>query len=354
MLRRLVAFALLSLIALTACMPEEAPLPTLASLPTATASFTPSATPTATDTATFVPTPTATLTATATLTPTATLTATATNTARPTATFTPSLTFTPTVTATATATNTPPATNTPSVPTVMTFQSNVTSGAPLSQVTFRWQVEADSARLERLNVAGQVQESIPVDNIGALTLTLPNNGETQAIYRLVAVRGTEQASLSIPITMQDVCTVQWFFTNPKVGIGCPATLGQSYSGVFQQFQSGYFFRVTIGALDVVCGVQTAQQLYTCANYVAYTGTPPQVPPTSFFAPAPEFAKPFYDGLAIGGLWSSVIGWGTATASATTFTAQLDTNNRIAIALPDGNAYRFNPSAVGGAVERLNQ
>jgi hypothetical protein len=221
-------------------------------------------------------------------------------------------------------------------------------------VTFRWQVEADSARLERLNVGGQIQESIPVERIGALTLTLPNNGETQAIYRLVAIRGAEQASLSIPITMQDVCTVQWFFSNPKVGIGCPATLGQSYGGVFQQFQSGYFFRITIGALDVVCGVQTVQQLYTCANYAVYTGTPPQVPPTGFFAPAPEFAQPFYNGLAIGGLWSSVIGWGTATASATTFTAQLDTNNRIAIALPDGNAYRFNPSAVGGAIERLNQ
>jgi len=249
---------------------------------------------------------------------------------------------------------TPQATATSTEPSVTTFQSSVTSGAPLTQVTFRWQVEGDSARLERLNIAGAIQENIPVELLGALTLTLPNNGEAQAIYRLVAVRGEKQSSLSIPITMQEVCSTPWFFSNPKIGIGCPSTLGQSYSGVFQQFQTGYFFRITIGALDKVCGVQSTQSLYTCYDYLAFTGLPPSVPPTGLVAPAPEFAAPFYNQLAIGGLWSTVIGWGTSTATATSFTAQLDTNSNVVIGLPDGNIYRFNTSLTGGAVQRVNQ
>lgn len=336
----------------SACVPTEAPLPTLVALPTATATFTPSATHTptltATATTTHTPTPTATHTNTATTTHTPTFTATLRPSATFTATITPTATHTPTATATATATITP----TPLEPVIIAFQSNVQDGASGTPVTLRWQVDADTARLERLNVNGQAQESQSVPLVGAQTVTLPTTNETQVIYRIVGVRGTKEASLALPIVIKVTCPIQWFFTGAPVTLGCPSTLAQSYGGAYQPFERGFMFRLQIGLLDRVCGVQNDYKVYTCYDYAVYVGTPSVLPPAGFVVPSAEFQSVFYDQLAIGGLWSTVIGWATTNATLSAFTAQLDSNNAIVVSLPDGGIYRFNATLTTGTLEKI--
>lgn len=350
---RLLSF-LFALFLLGACAEtaEEEALPTLAQLPTITASFTPTETHTPTPTFTFTPTATFTHTPTATNTATPTATFTATHTPPPTATFTSTVTPLPTATATPTQTFTPTATATPSQPVIVTFLSNVSSSAPNGSVTFRWETQADSAVLERLNLSGTPIESTSVPIIGSSTVIVPNVSESQVIYRLTATRGTNNTSLSLPITLtQPSCAISWFFANPPASLGCPNAFSQSYPAVYQTFQNGYFFRIQIGALDKVCGIQNNLNLYNCTTYAAYTGTPPSTPPLGTVVPDAVFASMFYNQLAIGGFWYAVIGWGTGGASTAPMIAQTDSNGRIVIQLPIG-IYRFDASLTSGAMEKL--
>jgi hypothetical protein len=348
------SFLLILLVLLfTACTPSEesAAMPTLLVMPSAAPTNTP--TSTFTPTLTFTPTTTATFTATATATNTTlpTATRTPTRTPLPSATFTPSLTFTPSATATFTATNTPLATATSVAPRIDNFSSSANSGAPNGQITLRWQADADTATLERLDATGAVQSTTPVPVIGSTSVNLPSNVSV-AIYRLTAVRGGQSTNQTLSITVQTVCPIAWFISNPPTTIGCPAAQSASYTGSYQPFQNGFFFRIVYGTNDKVCGIQNTLNLYTCYPFTVYSGTPTITPPPGFFTPQPDYANPFYTQLAIGGTWDTVIGWAVvASADTTPLVTQAGANGLVYVRLPVG-VYAFDAGFTAGAVVKV--
>lgn len=341
-----------------ACAPADtASMPTLVQLPTLeptlrpSATFTPSITPTATATGTATSTATVTYTATTTVTNIPSATSTVTNTARPSASPTSTLTYTPTATATPTITPSPIATATSSSPSISSFQSNVTTAPAGGQVELRWVANADIVTLETLNPQGQVLSTATVPAIGTTTAIVPIGG-TQAIYRLTAQRGTFTQQLSLTIAIQPVCTTPWFFTTtPNNAIGCPGTTQANYTGAFQTFERGFFFRVVLGSLDRVCGIQNDLQLYTCYPYAAFSGSPVTTPAPNTQPPYADFASPYYSQLAIGGTWSGVIGWGTSPGTSTAIVGQLGQNNKWLIQLPLG-IYAFDNGFTSGTLQKV--
>lgn len=227
----------------------------------------------------------------------------------------------------------------------------MTTGQAGSQAQLRWEAVGDSATLELLNNVGGIITSTSVPLIGSTSVVLPTTG-SQAIYRLTVVRGANATNLSLSIALQPLCTTAWFFTTtPPPAIGCPAAIAQSYIGSYQPFERGAFFRIVIGALDRVCGIQNDLQLYTCYAYTVYSGTPSVTPVPNTSAPAPEFAAAYYNNLAIGGTWTTVIGWGMTGANATPLNAQLGQNNKLYIQLPLG-IYEFDGTLTSGALVKV--
>lgn len=339
---------LLALVVLTAACAENtsqvADLPTLAVLPSPTASNTPSPTPEIT----------ATPTTTATETPTATATETATATATITATLTPSAlpaSPTSTMTATPTATSTVAASPTANQPVILSFNASSANVTPNQPITLTWEASADSARIERLNQAGTVVDSITVPPSGSSTLTVPG-GEPTVIYRLTAIRAGFETSLSLTVAVAVSCQTPWFFPNPPANLGCPSGAASSVPGAYQSFQNGFIFRIQYNGLDRVCGVQNQPARYTCVPYLVYSGTPAITPPAGTLPPGPDFQELFYNRLAIGGPWYDVIGWGTSTMTSSSLTVQPGPNGGIYVNLPAG-IYRFDAALTNGLLERVN-
>jgi len=332
-------------------------LPTVAVLPTVTPSFTPTDTPTPTATATATNTPTPTNTATATPSPTNTATPTPTNTATntpiPTATATNTLTFTPippTSTNTLTPTNTATLTPTVGAPQITSFIPSTNSGQAGQQITLTWQTNAESARIERLGPQANIMETFTVTPTGNATYVLPA-GMPNAIYRLVARRGTQEVSQTLNIVVQQACQTPWFFNAPP-DLSCP--IGQAFAsqGGFQTFETGFMFRAQVSGFDKVCGVQNDRNIYTCYPFNIYTGTPPVTPPQGFQAPAVDLQDVYYNQLAIGGFWYQAIGWPLSVYNANPITTQLDDQSRIYLLFPGLGVYRFDPSLTNGAVQRI--
>jgi hypothetical protein len=227
----------------------------------------------------------------------------------------------------------------------------VTTAQAGTQAGLRWEADGDSATLEALNATGGILTTTSVPLIGNTTVVLPTTG-SQAIYRLTVVRGVNTTNLSLSIALQPVCTTPWFFTTtPPPSIGCAGALSQSYIGSYQPFERGAFFRIVIGALDRVCGIQNDLQLYTCYAYAAYSGTPSVTPVPNTSAPASDYANAYYTTLAIGGTWTQVIGWGLTGANASPLTAQLGQNNKLYIQLPIG-IYEFDGTLTSGALVKV--
>jgi hypothetical protein len=227
----------------------------------------------------------------------------------------------------------------------------VTTAAPGAQATLRWQADADTVVLELLNPQGVVLSSTTVPTLAVQTVTLPTTGSA-AIYRLTATRGGSSTTLSLTITLQQVCAIPWFFTTtPPANIGCPAAVPVGYSGSFQQFQNGAFFRVQIPGLDRVCGMQNDLQQYFCYPFTTFTGTPPATPPAGLLPPGLDYAAPFYTQLALGGLWYNVIGWATAPETILTLSTQLGADNRLYIQLPIG-VFAFGNTLTQGAIVKV--
>lgn len=317
---------------------QVAELPTIASLPSITPSNTPTNTPTATASATDTPTPAAS----ATDTPTATNTPTVTNTPPPTPTPTHTLTHTPTHTPTPIATNTPTVTPTSTQPSIIVYQSNITQGQPNDPVRLRWQVDAESARIERLNLAGSIEETIPVERIGAVTLTLPNNGEAQAIYRLVAVRGTNETASAIPITLGTICDPDWFFdpASSLGDIGCPAGDPANVTLVYQKLQRGFMFKLTTQNIDQVCAVDTTRNnLYACYPSASFAGPAPDTPPTGLLEPTAVLQNVFYNQIWLSGFIYQSLGWATETPFNNATTLQFSNDGFLYLQTP-GGVYRF--------------
>ncbi|MCA9896178.1 MAG: hypothetical protein KC615_24505, partial [Anaerolineae bacterium] len=60
---------------------------------------------------------------------------------------------------------------------------------------------------------------------------------------------------------------------------------------------------------------------------------------------------FYNKLAIGGPWYTVIGWGTTTMTSPTISVQPGINGQLYIGLPNG-IYRFDPSLTTGTITKI--
>lgn len=111
------------------------------------------------------------------------------------------------------------------------------------------------------------------------------------------------------------------------------------------------FRLQYGGFDRVCGIQNDRSLYSCFSYAAYNETPPLTPPAGRFAPAPDLQDVFYRRLAIGGLWSDIIGWGTGVSSTAPMLVQPDTEGRLYVNTPLG-IYRFDAQLTNGALVEI--
>ncbi len=331
------AFILLVLL-IAACSPqsEVAELPTVAVLP----SLTPSNTPTLTNTPTNTPTPTATLTPTDTSTPLPTLTFTpsVTVTSSLTPTFTVTSTFT--LTPTNTATLTPTITATPNLPSIISFAASTTAAQPGTSVTLTWSAVADSARIDQLDQQGTITQTFSVVPSGQLPVSLPSNSGRQVVYRLVAIRGGQQAQQSIPI--QITCAIPWFFGDQYAppDSGCPAAVGAVGTGYFQQFERGQMIWVNANSLNTVFGMQNDGNRYI--SYVAAgdgSGISYDDPPSGLFKPRDQFRWAFVNTLAPVGTWQNAIGWGTSDINRDSRTIQYETSGAFYIDAPTG-VFRF--------------
>ncbi len=341
------AFIIIIAILFAACSPESqvAELPTLAVLPSLTPSLTPTLTPTPTNTLT--PTPTNTPTATATFTPTLSATPTVTHTA--TVTSTSTVTPTNTQTPTATATFTPVPTNTPDTPQITSFTASSNTAAPGASVTLRWVSASDSARIDQLNQQGAVINSFSVTPSGELPVAIPAGSGRLVVYRLVAIRGGEQAQQSIPITIS--CATPWFFGNELAppNSGCPTTVGSVGDGKFQPFQRGFMIYVDANGVNTVYGLQNDGNRYI--SYVSGwdgTGFPEygEPPNSSLIKPREQFRWAFLETLAPVGTWESAIGWGTAEINRDSRTIQFEENGAFYIDGPNNAVFRFSGGSSG--------
>lgn len=345
----LIVTLMLPLVACSGGAQEQAALPTLVEFPT----LPPTATPT--DTFTPSPTPSPTLTPTATTTPSPT----------PTASFTPSLTFTPSITPTftltptftasptATATDTPPFTNTPALPVITSFTASTATATPGAQVTLTWAASADTARIERVNASGQVQETFPVSPNGTLLVTIPNAGGTQVIYRLVAARAGRETSLALPIAVS--CASPWFFATPPPDAGCPTGPSVVVPGAFQPFQTGFMVHIIITSQNInrVYGAQNENNIYLAyTNLWDGTTIIPGSPPLGLLDAQGVFNWAYNNTLASAGTWNQKIGWAIGNIDTNSRTVQFGADGSVYIGTPAG-VYRFMGTAVSGTWSKVN-
>ncbi len=332
------AWRLLSIITavflFAACQPQQSQvveLPTLASLPTLTPSDTPTITPSPTATLTLTPTDTPTVTPT--VTPSLTVTAS----------LTPTFTLTPTntVTATPTFTDTPTLTVTPNTPQILDFTSSATSAAPNTNVTLRWSTIADSARIDQLNQQGAIVQTFSVPPSGEITVAIPGNYGRLAVYRLAALRGGQEATRSIPITV--TCAIAWFFGNEfaPANSGCPVAVGAVASGKYQPFERGLMIYVTANGLDRIYGLQNDG-----SRYISYRSDWDDDddldypdPPDDLEKPQEDFRWAYLNTLAPVGTWQDALGWATADINRDSRTIQYEETGAFYIDTPNG-VYRF--------------
>lgn len=323
---------------------QVAEIPTEFVLPTLTPSDTPTHTPTPRPTRTPTNTPTATNTPTFTSTPSST----------PSLTFTPSITATFTLTPTDTATFTPPATDTPTatatsaLPQILSFTASANTGAPGSAITLTWQTVSDEARIEMLNSQGALVQVVgTVTPTGSLPVTLPTGQGNQVIYRLVAARGGQEVTRSLPIVL--TCQISWFFGDQLAppGSGCPTAVGTITAGAFQPFERGVM--IYLGSNNKVYGLQNQGN-----QYLAYTSTwdgsttytCAGTPPGGLFAPEGVIGWAYCNTLGSGGLWKDLLGWAMTNIDGSQRTFQMSDTGVFFIDAPGGAVYRFSGGDAG--------
>jgi hypothetical protein len=235
------------------------------------------------------------------------------------------------------------------------FDANKTTAAPGDPITFRWVIDADAARLEIMEPSGTILQTIPVDlSAPTFTTNLPISG-TSVIYRLVAVRGNDEIRAVVTVQLGTVCSMNWFFDKPVPSGGCPLAPPMQVPVTFQQFQTGYMFRIVHSGQDQVCGIQNDRNVYYCHSYQAYIDPPPATPGSGFLVPDTSFEYVFYNTLATGGFWYTVIGWGIAPASSSNVQTQVGDDSLIYIQLPIGvYAFDNNLNKQNAAVVRITQ
>ncbi len=368
MARFRVIISLIILLSLAACdgtSEQVAELPTRVILPSDTPTFTPTLTetPSATPTNTTIPP-----TNTATNTPTATPTLTNTVTPIPSATPVPP-TNTATITPLPSATPQPTATPTPNNPQIFQFSTNLaplngTLSAPAGTgILLSWETSADIITIEQLNTQGTVEQVFSVTPTGQLPVTIPTTSGVQVIYRLIAQRGGLSATQNIPIVVQQVCSVAWFFGSQLAlpQSGCPTSGSVSLVGKIQFFERGMMINLTLGGQNWIYGLIGTPA--TSGSYAAYVSGWDGVStstalcgtvPSGFFAPQDVFNWVFNNSqtLSINNyVWcdrSNALGWGVGNANTNvTYTVQYEANNvAFYISIPGYGTVRISGGASG--------
>lgn len=344
---KLTAFVIL-VFTLVACQPQASEtlvLPTVAQLPsvtptlTLTATLTPTMTPTLTPTATVTPS----LTSTSTLTFTPSRTPTASNTPRPTATATHTITYTPSPTATFTITPTFTASPTPNLPQLLAYTAlpNPVTGGGM--VTLRWQTASDTARIEHLNAQFAIIGSYNVPPSGEINVTVPTNVGRTTIFRLIAMRGGQEARMELPVTVS--CSISWYFGDQfaPAGSSCPSALGAIAAGEFQTYERGVMIYTNANAINKVYILQNQD-----ARYAGFTpGTPPTNTSSCATAPVGNFLWAYLSSSGPSGPWPTVLGCPTAVADPSQRTIQFETSTgAFYIDGPGGAVYRFSGGDAG--------
>ncbi len=332
----LVLLVLLLSLGLIGCQRQEIIIPTVAQLPTITQTFT----PTFTDTPTFTPTPSFTPTATMTSTPTLT----------PTFTPTPTLTFTPVFTDTPTATFTPTLTPTIPGPMITSFTADNYEMQAGGVTVLRWQAMGDTAVLDQLNAAGNLQQSFSVPPTGEQAVNIPTNAGRVVTYRLTVIRQGMPVSQSLAITI--TCQYNWFFGdqfNPNV---CPANWGVIGEGRFQGFDGGMMIYTQPGTENYP-GNRVYVLFYDANQWHAYdnvgNATATGSPPAGRFLPGSDrLANVWETGLHNGQPIKNMLGYSaTSDADRSQRSSQVEAgNNALYIDIPDGRVYRLQGQVSG--------
>jgi len=336
---------------------EARALPTVFELPTATPTLTPTdtltPTLTPTETATFTPTSTPTLTETPSLTPT--------NTVPP---ATPTNTVTPLPSDTPVPTDTPPptVTPTPDAPVIESFTASASSASAGSSVTLMWQASGDVARIDALSSQQQILQTYSVTPSGQLPVPIPASG-SQVIYRLTVTRGGIDETRSVPVQIQIVCPVDWFFGNALAPsqAGCPQGAPVTIAGKSQFFQNGLMINLNLSGENRIYGLNSRNNRYMVytsnwdgsTTYTAPCGTAP----AGLFDPQDVFNWAYHNTNGTVGLWcdaSGGIGWATGPANLNnTFTVQYEaTGTGFYVGVPGYGTVRLSGDSITGTWQRL--
>lgn len=326
----LLLLILLSLALFGCQQQQEIVIPTVAQLPTITSTFTPTFTntPTFTPTATF--TPTFTPTVTPSLTPTLTSTPVATNT--PTLTYTPTATFTPTLTPTIPG------------PSIASFSADNYEMQAGGVTVLRWQAVGDTAVLDQLNAAGNLQQSYSVPPTGEQAVNIPTNAGRVVTYRLTVIRQGVPISQALAINI--TCQYNWFFGDQFNQNVCPANWGVIGDARFQGFDGGMMIYTLPGTENypgnrVYVLFYGINQWHTYDNVGSATAT--GSPPGDRYLPNdPILANVWETGIHNGQLIKDLLGYSAdANADSSQRSSQVEAGNgALYIDIPDGRVYRL--------------
>jgi hypothetical protein len=263
-------------------------------------------------------------------------------------TITPTSTPTPRPTDTPRPTNTPPPTDTPAPtptsaePRILSFAASQLSGVAGAAIIYTWQADADIARLETLNGAGQIIESIPVQPTGNATLLIPANAGRIITYRLVVGRAGIERSALLNVTV--LCQFSFFFGDQFAppDANCPMDFGATGAGAIQNFERGIMIYINANNRNEIYGMVNQGGLFV-RRLNGWDGATldETAPPPGLIAPRQMFNWAYYNTLAPVGTWNQAVGWGTTEIDLSQRTIQFESNmTRFYIDAPGGVVFRF--------------
>jgi hypothetical protein len=231
---------------------------------------------------------------------------------------------TPSLTPTSTLTPSPTPSPTPDKPQIIAFTASAASVTGNSTITLAWETIADSARIDQLNKQGGVVQPFSIALKGSLQVVVPGNQGSLVVYRLVAIRGGQEVTKSLPITIQ--CPIAWFFGNEFAppGAGCPTAVGAVGTGAFQPFEHGFMIYVNADNINSIYGLVTQDSRYISYKNAwdgsSQTGSSP---PSGRFAPQQMFNWAYFNTNAPIGSWANVLGWATGNIDTGSRTIQYE-------------------------------
>jgi hypothetical protein len=234
-------------------------------------------------------------------------------------------------------------------PTIFSFSANQASVLNNTTVIFSWSTDADVVNLEQTDLGGiTVFQNIPLPQTGqfsVLVQTTPGGGR-QAFFRLVAARNGI-VTRSMPIVIAINCPAGWFFGDQFAppGTGCPATVGAIGPGAFQRFERGFMIYTNANGLNRICMAQDAGARYICViNGWDNQTINNTAAPNGLYRPEQMLNWAYYNTLAVGGTWNSVIGWALNPIALGSRTIQYENanggSNPFYIDTADGTIIRF--------------